>query len=136
VRGASRPKESFLGVAAVAASLAIVAGCGASSSSDATSAVGPKTGILTGTARMYGGPLVERHGRMVSALDGALMSGFRVRVRWSSGGSLTIRTDTRGRFVLRLRQGTYQLDSSCGGTVTVVVRAHSTTRHAISCDYP
>jgi hypothetical protein len=125
-------------VAAVTASLAIVAGCASSSGAQGTVAdqtTPSELGTVTGVARMYGGPLVRRHGHWVEALDGAPAD---VTVTASAAPAQVYRTHTnaRGRFLLQLPPGTYQLRTTCSLPVAVVVRPDATLRLPVSCPVP
>jgi hypothetical protein len=91
-----------------------LAGCAASGSSPGSAS----NGTLTGTARLYGGPLNSQTGKM--AMNGNPSPNTDVRVLQGSAVAASSKTNESGVFTFHLAPGHYSLDCSGGIPVTIV----------------
>jgi ABC-type transport system substrate-binding protein len=96
--------------------------------------LGPGIGAVTGSVRVYGGPLNPTTRKQ--ALNGDPLPHALVTATGSAGGRHVARTDKRGGFILRLAAGRYTLSSDCAGVAVVVVRAGATLHQDIVCSVP
>jgi hypothetical protein len=97
----------------------------------------PGQGTVTGTVRMYGGPLAPGGGM---ALNGEPLPNSHVSL-WSHGHQVaSATTDALGYFTLTLPAGTYDAVQACGAPSpvgeSVMVAENQTTQHDISCQVP
>jgi hypothetical protein len=90
---------------------------------------------VTGTVRLYGGPVHLVHGQVNMPLDGAPGAGQRVTARGPDGTATGVTTGSEGRFALRLTPGTYVF-SSCGPAERISVRPGTGQQVVLRCNVP
>ena len=91
-------------------------------------------GMVNGRVTASGGPFNPSTGKQ--ALNSQPQVGQAVLAK--SGGNTVAHTttSTSGAFSLKLSPGTYQISSTCGSVVTVVVKASEVVQTDISCSIP
>ena len=136
---------ALLSVVVVVAVAVAASGCTTASSHPQTAAGGPTPsrtsvatvdgrGEVTGTLRVYGGPLNPTTHKQ--ALNGDPMPHIVVTATAGDGHRTVAKTDAAGVFVFRLRPGRYVLSGDCGGRTSVIVRANAMVHHDLICAVP
>jgi hypothetical protein len=122
----------FLAVSS--ASPLLLAGCGSAAHPSATITASPAPAIVSGTVRIYGGPML-RDGKM--AMNGNPMQAVAPLVVKQAGRVFRrATTSAQGRFRLSLPAGTYVISAGCSQPATVVLRVGEIMTRDLACDVP
>ncbi len=127
--------------AAVLVAVATASVAGGCSSSPSTSHViqdvisSPALATVSGTVRVYGGPINTRTGKMGFTGNPAATVAPLV-VRQGDRIALHSSTDSSGRYRVQLPAGTYTISAGCSGPVSVTVHAGESVTHDLPCYVP
>ena len=108
----------------------MLTGCSSTPGPAQTHAVSstPVSGTLTGTVRVYGGPMNPATGKQ--AANGRPGQDWQVKVLSGTQVVATQSSDAQGRFAIKLTPGNYTLN--CSGSTPVTIKAG--TRVVVECN--
>jgi hypothetical protein len=139
-----QPMRLILGAGVALLAVLTASGCSGGSTKDVSSvhalgggnaATPGGNGSVSGVVRGYGGPLVPTP-TPHSAMNGAGLSGQKVVISDASGVAASGSSGPRGRFVMLLPPGHYQIKAGCSQAKPVTVTTGVIVSVTLQCDFP